>query len=61
MVPMGMLISTWMSDLPGEMTLGTILLILLILLLIGAIPSWPYRRSGRRRDGQKPVNLVTTT
>jgi hypothetical protein len=26
------------------MTLGTILLILLILLLIGAIPSWPYSR-----------------
>ena len=24
------------------MTLGTILLIILILLLIGAIPSWPY-------------------
>jgi hypothetical protein len=24
------------------MTLGTILLIVLILLLIGAIPSWPY-------------------
>ena len=27
------------------MTLGTILLILLILLLIGAIPSWPHSRS----------------
>lgn len=27
------------------MTLGTILLIILILLLIGAIPSWPYSRS----------------
>jgi hypothetical protein len=26
------------------MTLGTILLIILILLLIGAIPSWPYSR-----------------
>jgi hypothetical protein len=26
------------------MTLGTILLILLILLLIGAIPSWPHSR-----------------
>jgi hypothetical protein len=24
------------------MTLGTVLLIVLILLLIGAIPSWPY-------------------
>lgn len=27
------------------MTLGTVLLILLILLLVGAIPSWPYSRS----------------
>lgn len=27
------------------MGLGTILIILLILLLIGAIPSWPYSRS----------------
>ena len=26
------------------MTLGTILLIILILLLIGAIPSWPHSR-----------------
>jgi hypothetical protein len=26
------------------MTLGTILLIILILILIGAIPSWPYSR-----------------
>jgi Protein of unknown function (DUF3309) len=26
------------------MTIGTILLIVLILLLIGAIPSWPYSR-----------------
>lgn len=26
------------------MTLGTILLIILILLLIGAVPSWPYSR-----------------
>jgi len=26
------------------MTLGTILLIILVLLLIGAIPSWPYSR-----------------
>jgi hypothetical protein len=26
------------------MTLGTILLIILILALIGAIPSWPYSR-----------------
>ena len=27
------------------MSLGTILLIVLILLLIGAIPSWPYSRN----------------
>ena len=27
------------------MTLGTILISLLILLLIGALPSWPYSRS----------------
>ena len=26
------------------MTIGTILLIVLILLLIGAIPAWPYSR-----------------
>ncbi len=26
------------------MTLGTILLVVLILLLVGAIPSWPYSR-----------------
>jgi len=28
-----------------EMSLGTILLIILVLLLIGAIPSWPHSRS----------------
>lgn len=27
------------------MSLGTILLIILILILIGAIPSWPYSRN----------------
>ena len=27
------------------MTLGTILIILFVLLLIGAIPAWPYSRS----------------
>ena len=27
------------------MTLGTILLIVLVLLLIGAIPAWPHSRS----------------
>jgi hypothetical protein len=28
-----------------DMTLGTILLIILILILVGAIPSWPHSRS----------------
>ena len=27
------------------MTLGTILLIVLLLLLVGAVPAWPYSRS----------------
>ena len=27
------------------MTVGTILIILLVLLLIGALPAWPYSRS----------------
>lgn len=27
------------------MSLGTILLIILILILLGAVPSWPYSRS----------------
>ena len=27
------------------MSLGTILIIILILLLIGAVPTWPYSRS----------------
>jgi hypothetical protein len=27
------------------MSLGTILLVILIIVLIGAIPSWPYSRS----------------
>lgn len=29
----------------GNMTLGTILLIILILILLGALPTWPYSRS----------------
>ena len=28
-----------------NMTLGTLLLIVVILLLIGAVPSWPYSKS----------------
>lgn len=40
-----MFTSTPVNHLPGDMTLGTILLILLILLLIGAFPSWPHSRN----------------
>ncbi|SAL70285.1 DUF3309 family protein [Caballeronia insecticola] len=36
------------------MTIGTILLIILILLLVGAIPSWPHSRSW----GYGPSGLV---
>lgn len=36
------------------MSLGTILLIILILLLIGAIPAWPYSRGW----GYAPSGLV---
>ena len=35
--------------------LGTILLILLIVLLIGAVPAWPYSRSW----GYAPSGLLT--
>ena len=35
--------------------LGTILLIVLILLLLGALPSWPYSRSW----GYAPTGLFT--
>jgi hypothetical protein len=34
--------------------LGTILLVVLILLLIGALPSWPYSRSW----GYQPTGLL---
>lgn len=41
------------------MSLGTILIIVLILLLIGAIPSWPYSRSwGAYPSGILGVVLV---
>lgn len=41
------------------MTLGTILLIVLILLLIGVIPSWPHSRSwGYGPSGLLGVVLV---
>ena len=38
------------------MTLGTILLIILILALLGAIPSWPYSRGW----GYAPSGAVGT-
>lgn len=41
------------------MTLGTILLIILILLLIGALPAWPHSRTwGRGPSGILGVVLV---
>lgn len=36
------------------MTIGTILLIILILLLIGALPTWPHSRSW----GYRPIGFV---
>lgn len=36
------------------MTIGTILLIILILMLVGAIPSWPHSRSW----GYYPSGLI---
>jgi hypothetical protein len=41
------------------MTLGTILLIILILVLIGAVPTWPYSRGwGYYPSGTIGVVLV---
>jgi len=41
------------------MSLGTLLLIVLILLLVGALPSWPYSRSwGYYPSGTLGVLLV---
>ena len=41
------------------MTLGTILLIVLVILLLGAIPAWPYSRSwGYRPFGGLGILLV---
>lgn len=41
------------------MTLGTILLIILILILIGAFPAWPYSRSwGYYPSGTVGIILV---
>ena len=36
------------------MTVGTILIIILILLLIGALPTWPHSRSW----GYRPTGLL---
>jgi hypothetical protein len=36
------------------MTIGTILLIVLILLLIGALPTWPHSREW----GYRPIGLL---
>lgn len=38
------------------MTIGTILLIILILVLIGALPTWPHSRSW----GYAPTGIVGT-
>jgi hypothetical protein len=38
------------------MTLGTILVVLLILILLGALPSWPYSRNW----GYYPSGLLGT-
>jgi hypothetical protein len=43
----------------GIMTLGTILIIILILVLLGAIPAWPYSRGwGYGPSGIAGVVLV---
>jgi hypothetical protein len=39
-----------------EMTIGTVLLIILIIVLIGAIPSWPHSRGW----GYGPAGVVGT-
>jgi uncharacterized protein DUF3309 len=41
---MGTRPSEWLHD-KGGPVLGTILIVLFILLLIGALPTWPYSRS----------------
>jgi hypothetical protein len=43
----------------SEMSLGTILLIILVILLIGALPSWPYSAGwGRAPAGILGVILI---
>ena len=38
-------VTNQVATVPKEINMGTILLIVLILLLIGAFPSWPYSRN----------------
>ncbi len=38
------------------MTIGTILLVLLVIMLIGALPAWPYSRGW----GFYPSGILTT-
>ena len=41
------------------MTVGTLLLILVVLLLIGAVPAWPYSRSwGMMPSGAVGIVLI---
>ena len=40
-MPILAMVDGWKGE---AMSLGTILLIILILLLLGAVPSWPYSR-----------------
>lgn len=47
------------SPLEKTMTLGTILLIVLVLMLVGALPSWGYSRSwGYRPTGALGIVLI---
>ena len=46
----------------NTITIGTILLTVLVLLLIGALPSWPYSRGwGYRPTGLVGVVLIVVT
>jgi hypothetical protein len=50
----GSLWQTWSNNKEQVMSLGTILLIVLILILIGVIPAWPHARSW----GYAPSGIV---
>jgi hypothetical protein len=48
-----------LAEMPDAMTLSTLLLIILILALVGALPSWPYSRGwGYGPSGLLGVVLV---